>query len=205
MGIYRMRSIGQKKNNHALIILFVIVAAILFGFFFDHIYIRIECLIYPRPEEYREFVEKYSHTYDVPVELVYSVIKTESNFDPAAVSAKGAIGLMQMMPKTFEWITNDLLCDYHNVEMLYDPETNIKYGTYYLSRLLNKFNDLDTAIAAYNGGEGNVGEWLKDKRYSDDGVKLNIDDIPSEYSETKQYVKKVNKALSKYRELYTDK
>ena len=86
--------------------------------------------------------------------------------------------------------------------MLYDPETNIKYGTYYLSRLYNRFGDWDTALAAYNGGEGNVSEWLKDKKYSDDGIKLKTDKIPDEFSETKNYVKKVNKALKKYKELY---
>ena len=110
---------------------------------------------------------------------------------------------MQMMPATFEWLTNDILRDGHNVGMLYDPETNIKYGTYYLSRLYGRFGNWDTALAAYNGGEGNVSEWLKEKKYSNDGVTLNIDKIPREFAETKNYVKKVNYAYKRYQELYS--
>ncbi len=199
-----MRPITQKKNNYAATILVLLALSVLFGFVFDLVCTEIERSVYPRPDEYREYVEKYSHTYNVPEELVYAVIKTESDFDSSAVSSKGAIGLMQIMPSTFEWISNELLFEYHEVGMLYDPETNIKYGTYYLRRLINIFKDQNTAIAAYNGGEGNVAKWLSDKRYSDDGIKLNINSIPHKYAETQSYVKKVNKALSKYRELYTD-
>lgn len=197
-----MKSIRRNKPRYAPLILIIIVIAIAFGFLFDFICTRIELGLHPKPDEYAEFVEKYAQEYSVSEELVWAVIKTESGFDSSAVSNKGAIGLMQMMPSTFEWLTNDILRDHHNSGMLYDPETNIKYGTYYLSRLHNRFGDWDTAIAAYNGGEGNVSEWLADLRYSDDGKKLKIENIPDEFSETENYVKKVNKAFRKYKELY---
>ncbi len=197
-----MKTVKRTKNNFAPLIIILIVAAILFGFLFDMILTQIERVIYPKPDEYSAFVEKYALEYGVSEELVYSVIKTESGFDSSAVSNKGAIGLMQMMPTTFEWLTNDILREHLDKGMLYDPETNIKYGTYYLSRLYNRFGDWNTAIAAYNGGEGNVSEWLSDTRYSDDGKKLNVDKIPDEFAETENYVKKVNKALKKYKELY---
>ena len=158
--------------------------------------------MYPCPEEYKPLVEKYSQEYGVPKEVIYAVIKTESDFEASAKSDKGAIGLMQMMPKTFEWLAKDILHDPYNVDMLYVPEISIKYGTYYLSRLYNRFGDWDTALAAYNCGEGNVSEWLADPKYSEDGVKLNVNKIPREFRETKLYVKKVNKALKHYRELY---
>ncbi len=192
----------RKKTNYGLIVLIVLVVSILFGFLFDIALMAVEKRIYQKPEEYVPFVEQYAEEFGVPVDLVYAVIKTESGFDSSAVSGKGAIGLMQMMPATFEWLTDDILREYLGIGMLYDPETNIKYGTYYLSRLYNRFGDWDTALAAYNGGEGNVSEWLKDKKYSDDGIKLKTDKIPDEFSETKNYVKKVNKALKKYKELY---
>ena len=147
-------------------------------------------------------VSAASAEFDVPVAMILAVIRTESNFQSKAISRAGAVGLMQLMPSTFEWLTDDILREYLGIGMLYDPETNIKYGTYYLSRLYNRFGDWDTAIAAYNGGEGNVSEWLNDKRYSDDGIKLKTDKIPDSYSETKNYVKKVNKALEKYKKLY---
>ncbi len=194
----------RKKTNYGLIVLIVLVVSILFGFLFDIALTAVEKRIYQKPEEYDPFVEQYAEEFGVPVDLVYAVIKTESGFDSSAVSGKGAIGLMQMMPATFEWLTDDILREYLGIGMLYDPETNIKYGTYYLSRLYNRFGDWDTALAAYNGGEGNVSEWLKDKKYSDDGIKLKTDKIPDEFSETKNYVKKVNKALKKYKELYNN-
>lgn len=198
-----MRSYGRKKTNYAVVVLAVLVFAILFGFLFDVVFTQIEKAIYPCPEKYSKYIEKYAYEYDVPKELIYAVIKTESGFDSSAVSNKGAVGLMQMMPETFEWLTKDILRDNHDVGMLYDPETNIKYGTYYLSRLHRRFGSWDTAIAAYNGGEGNVAEWLTDGKYSDDGINLKINKIPREFRETKNYVKKVNSSYKKYQELYS--
>ena len=197
-----MKSARRKKTNYGLIVLIVLIISVLFGFIFDVAMTLVEKYIYQKPDEYVEYVEAYSAEFGVPEDLVWSVIKTESGFDSSAVSSKGAVGLMQLMPSTFEWLTDDILREYLGIGMLYDPETNIKYGTYYLSRLYNRFGDWDTAIAAYNGGEGNVSEWLNDKRYSDDGIKLKTDKIPDSYSETKNYVKKVNKALEKYKKLY---
>ena len=199
-----MRRVSRNKTNYGLVVLVVLIIAVIFGFIFDIVCTVIEKNVYPRPDEYAPFVEKYSSEYGVPEELVYAVIKTESSFNSSAVSSKGAIGLMQMMPSTFEWLTKDVLRDHLSSGMLYDPETNIKYGTYYLSRLYNRFGDWDTALAAYNGGEGNVSDWLADSRYTKDGKKLIIDNIPKEFAETKNYVKKVNKAFEKYKTLYKE-
>lgn len=192
----------RRKSSLAPIILIVIAVAIIFGILCDLLFTAIERSIYPCPDEYEALVEKYSQEYGVPKEMIYAVIKTESDFDASAKSDKGAIGLMQMMPATFEWLAADILHDPYSVDMLYVPEINIKYGTYYLSRLYNRFGDWDTALAAYNCGEGNVSEWLTDPKYSEDGVKLNVSKIPNEFRETKNYVKKVNKALKHYSELY---
>lgn len=197
-----MKTARRNKNNFAPLILILIAVAIAVGFLFDFICTQIELKIYPKPDQYVEFIEKYSKEYGVSEEMIYAVIKTESGFDSSAVSNKGAVGLMQMMPSTFEWLTADILRENLDRGMLYDPETNIKYGTYYLSRLYNRFGDWDTAIAAYNGGEGNISEWLDDTKYSADGKKLDIEKIPDEFSETENYVKKVNRAMNKYKELY---
>ncbi len=195
-----MRATSRRKGNLGGIIITVLIIAVIFGFLFDHICTQVEYRIYPKPDEYSAFVEKYANEYGVPEDLVYAVIKTESGFESSAVSSKGAIGLMQMMPDTFEWLTSDILREHLSAGMLYDPETNIKYGTYYLSRLYGRFGDWSTAIAAYNGGEGNVSDWLADEKYSNDGIKLTVDKIP--FSETKAYVKKVNRALERYRAIY---
>ena len=117
-------------------------------------------------------------------------------------SSVGALGLMQMMPDTFSWLTNDRLGDRFSVGMLYDPETNIKYGVYYLSWLYDRYADWDITLAAYNAGPENVDKWLEDPTVSDleTGKLINIP-----FKETREYVKKVNKALGKYESLYDKK
>ena len=105
---------------------------------------------------------------------------------------------MQLMPDTFTWLTNEILFDHLESGMLYDPETNIKYGTYYLSRLYDRYGDWELALAAYNGGPGNVDEWLADPAYSDGEGGLSK--IP--FRETRRYVKKVTDAREVYERLY---
>lgn len=152
------------------------------------------------PLEYTEFVERYSEEFEIPIEMLYAVIKCESSFDSTAVSSVGATGLMQLMPRTLE----DMMrrCgEQYDERLLYDPETNIRYGSYYLRYLYNIFQDWDVVLAAYNGGMGNVRSWLKDSEYYD-GAKLIK--YPEGFEETENYVKKVNKAEATYRELYFD-
>lgn len=151
--------------------------------------------LYPR--EYAEYVTKYCNEYDVPEALVYAVIQTESNFNPNAVSRVGAKGLMQLMPDTLDWLSRLLGEDYPSGDIT-DPETNIKYGTYYLRHLYDRFDNWDTALAAYNAGHGRVSGWLEDSRYTDDGISLK--NIPLE--ETKNYVNKVNASYNQYTEIY---
>ncbi len=149
------------------------------------------------PLKYTEYVEKYSAEYGVDPKLVYAVIKTESSFNPDAVSYADAAGLTQITPETFEWLKQKLGEENENLS-LYDPETSIKYGAFFLSYLINEFGDTDTAIAAYHAGRGRVIGWLEDKKISPDGKTLSEIPIP----ETAHYVKKVNKALNIYNNLY---
>ncbi len=177
-----------------------VICALLLGLAVDLAWGFIEKKLHPH--DYSAYISQYSAEYNVPEPVIYAVIKVESNFDPRARSDAGAMGLMQMMPKTFEWLTGEEhLGENLNKSELYDPEVSIKYGTYYLNYLYKKFNyDWDVALAAYNGGEGNVRKWLRDGRYSDDGKTLK--DIP--FEETKNYVKKVNREIAAYKELYYD-
>ena len=193
---------SRYKINYGRLVLFVLVLSIAFGFLFDFVCTRIEMSIYPKPAEYKVFVREYSEKYRVPENLVYAVIKTESKFDSTAESSVGALGLMQMMPDTFTWLTNDRLGDRFSVGMLYDPETNIKYGVYYLSWLYDRYTDWDKALAAYNAGHGNVDKWLEDPAVTD-LASGTLQNIP--FKETREYVKKVNKALEKYESLYNIK
>lgn len=126
--------------------------------------------------------------------LVYSVIKAESGFSETAVSEAGAVGLMQIMPSTAQFV-----CERENIafeaERLKEGEYNVMLGCKYLDYLFSRFSDVKTALAAYNAGEGIVSAWLKNNEYSDDGITLK--EIP--YRETKHYVKKV----LKYQKIYS--
>ena len=154
------------------------------------------------PQEYNEQVQKYSQMYQVRESLVYSVIRTESGFRAEVESSVGAMGLMQIMPETFEWLQN--LKDgeiTHSTSELLNPEVNIEYGTYFLSYLLSRYHGNEMlAVAAYNAGMTNVDNWLLDEKYSSDGITLS--DIP--YSETSQYVERVENTKAMYESLYYD-
>jgi soluble lytic murein transglycosylase len=187
------------KNPHrAAVIALLAVAAIGIGFLADLIITGCEKKAYPR--KYAEYVEVYAKAYGVPEPVVYAVIHTESGFDSGAVSPAGAIVLMQMLPETFEWLTDEILFDHLDTGMLYDPETNIRYGTYLLSRYYDRYGDWELVYAAYNGGPGNLDKWLADPDYADGEGGLK--EIP--FKETRRYVKKVANARDMYERLYGD-
>ena len=154
------------------------------------------------PQNYSDKVEKYSEEYGVKESLVYAVIRTESGFRAEVESSVGAMGLMQIMPETFEWLQNmkDGEIIYTTSE-LFSPEINIEYGTYFLSYLLSHYDGNEMlAVAAYNAGMTNVDNWLADEQYSQNGITLS--DIP--YNETSQYVERVEKTKAMYESLYYD-
>ena len=149
------------------------------------------------PVNYLEEIQKYSNEYGVDPKVVLAIMRVESNFKTDATSKVNAKGLMQVLPDTAKHVAKLLNIDANSID-LNDAETNIKIGTYYIKYLMQNFSNMDTVYAAYNGGIGNVNTWLKDSKYSSDGVSLY--NIPS--SETKHYVNKVNKALKAYEILY---
>lgn len=181
--------------RRSVVILSILALSILIGFLFQIICDGIDRKNYP--QKYSEYVEKYSDEFGVPEYIIYSTIKVESGFDSSAESSAGAVGLMQLMPDTFRYLVSELKETYQ-ADLIYGPETNIRYGTYYLSKLYMKYKNWDTVYAAYNGGETNVDGWLADKQYSEDGVTL--DSIP--FKETKKYVAKMNRAIEVYTRLY---
>jgi soluble lytic murein transglycosylase len=151
------------------------------------------------PAGYAPAVEKYAQQYGIDPNLIFAVIKNESNFDPGAVSSAGALGLMQIKPDTFNWVRSKV-GEGGNLSAndLYDPETNIKYGTAFLSLLTGEFKDTGTVIAAYHAGRASVNKWLKNKDYSKDGQTLYY--IP--FDDTRQYVAKVMETHLIYSSLY---
>lgn len=156
---------------------------------------------YPRP--YKKAVESAAKEFGVEENLIYAVMKAESKFDVHAVSSSGALGLMQIMPHTYETdIKENLGISKDTKAALLDPEINIRCGTYYLSRWLLYFDDMNTALAAYNAGFGNVRKWLSDTAYSSDGERIIAENIP--FKETREYVLRVSYYYEEYNRLYPE-
>ena len=186
----------MARPSRSVMIALILVVAVLFGLLADLIWTGFEKLAYPK--KYSDYVETYAKQYNVPPHVLYAVIKTESGFDSAAVSKKGAVGLMQFMPDTFDWLTNEMLFEHLADGMRYDPETSVRYGAYLLSHLYKRYGNWSVALAAYNAGIGTVDKWLEDPAYADSEGGLKA--IP--YKETRNYIKKVTKAQATYDRLY---
>ena len=150
------------------------------------------------PARYTDMIERYSREYGLDPYLVLAIMKVESDFRPGAVSPKNARGLMQISEKTGRWGAEKLHLDNYTNDSLFEPETNITIGCWYLSVLFEEFGETDLVLAAYNGGSGNVAKWLGDSSLSSDGKSL--DRIP--FKETEQYLKKVKSNYKVYKKLY---
>ncbi len=168
----------------------VVVAAIVAAFAFYVLETQptwYERLRYPL--HYEQVVVGHAENYRLEPQLVAAVIYQESKFDADAVSASGAVGLMQLLPATAQgiadrtggkgWRQNDLL----------DPELNVRYGSWYLRHLLDKYDDEALALAAYNAGQTNVDRW----RQRGVGIR---------FAETREYVSRVQHLKEVYARAY---
>lgn len=156
-------------------------------------------LLYNYPLKYENLIEKYSEEFNIDKIYIYSIIKTESGFNPDSTSNLGARGLMQIMPDAFDWIKLKLNDESEiTYDEMYDIENNIKYGTFLIDYLYEEFGDIKLAAAAYHAGRGQVNSWLDNPEYSEDGVSLL--EIPT--NDTRHYVDKIEKAIRVYEFLY---
>lgn len=151
---------------------------------------------------YQNEILNYAEKNQIDPFLVAAVIKNESRFKPGAVSEAGAIGLMQIMPETGEWIAGQMGLSGYNVQKLYDPESNIRMGCWYLSELKHEFRgNMVLQILAYNAGRGNTHGWIAAHGW--DGEFGAISSIP--YEESRNYVAAVLHDRDEYYRLYKDK
>ncbi len=148
------------------------------------------------PRKYYKNILSVCDGTNISPNLVLAIIKTESSFDCDKISPKGAIGLMQIMPETANYVS-DMFFASENFN-LKNANENIIIGVSYLIYLFDKFEDKKTALAAYNAGEGRVYDWLENKDYSVSGKTL--DNIP--FEETSIYVKRVLNREKFYNLLY---
>ncbi len=186
------------KNKYKIIIGTVIVifmVIILFVLFKD----KLLKILYPKT--YSEIISVYANEYSVEENLIYAVIKAESNFNNEAVSNKSAIGLMQIVEGTAVEVVkrNGIELNIENIKQeLLDIDNNINIGTKYLSMLLEQYGNIEVALAAYNAGIGTVNNWIEKQIIQADGS--DIENIP--YKETNNYVRKILRDYDIYNYLY---
>ncbi|MHB0885628.1 MAG: lytic transglycosylase domain-containing protein [Bacillota bacterium] len=188
----RVHSLGRPGRYRDLAVVLVIIGLLALG-----ASRWVWRLAYPMP--YQNLIRSYSTVHDLDPYLVASLIRAESKFDPNAVSHRGAVGLMQLMPDTARWAAGRLGLDDFDVAHLNDPDTNIRLGTWYLADLRNEFGgDMILALAAYNGGIRNVRDWVAGKVIEPGNVR--VEAIP--FGETRLFVRGVLDGHDRYRLIY---
>lgn len=184
----------RRKKKKVLTIIFVALAFLFVSIFGLYCYFK---ALYPM--KHSELIAQYAAEYEIDPYLAAAVIWKESRFREDAVSGAGAMGLMQVMPETGQWICQKMGRDDYAQERLFEPEYNIRLGCWYLSYLDEKFvGDPVKILAGYNAGPNRVIGWLENPEYSSDGKSL--EKIP--FAETDNYVKKVQQSYEIYRILY---
>ena len=147
------------------------------------------------PIKYQEIVIENSNKYGIDKYIVFAVINVESSFKENAKSNKGANGLMQLTKSTADYVSKLYSIPYEDI---FEPKSNISLGCAYINYLSNIFKNIETALIAYNAGEGNVKSWLKN--HPNPNNTIEIEKIP--FLETREYIKKVRKSFEKYKKLY---
>lgn len=183
----------KVKPKLILTIIIILILLVVMIKLYNFIVIRIY------KTDFSEYVYKYSEENNIDPLLTFAIIKAESNFKQSINSSSGAIGLMQLMEQTAIEEASEVGDSIIVKEALYNPETNIKIGTKYLSKLMKKYNNnYLLAIAAYNAGIGNVDKWIEEGIINEDGS--NIENIP--FKETNNYVRKIVRDYKIYKNLY---
>ena len=148
---------------------------------------------------YREQIVREAQQYGLRPAFVAAIILNESSYDPSAVSSVGARGLMQLLPDTGRWVAGKLGIRDYTDDLLFDVETNLRLGVWYLDFLSDRYGGDPVLVAcAYHAGHGNVDTWLT--RYSRDGRTLSLEEIPME--NTRSYARKVVDSYAIYLENY---
>jgi|HubBroStandDraft_6_1064221.scaffolds.fasta_scaffold00531_10 soluble lytic murein transglycosylase len=150
---------------------------------------------YPLP--YLDSIRHWSAKAGLDPMLVSALIRQESAFSPEAHSGPGALGLMQLIPKTARLMAKQAHVRYSQAQ-LFDPDYNIHLGTVYVSNLLKQFGSIEAALGAYDGGEDHVESWSACKCYRDTAEF--VDSIP--FTETREYIEIITRNADIYRRIY---
>ena len=144
--------------RRSTVIVFILVSSVVIGYGYQIVGDILDRRNHPR--EFTDFVESAADAWGVPEYLLYAVISVESGFQSNTVSEDGRIGLMQLYPAVFDELTG-VMKENLGRGMLYDPETNIRYGAYLLSWLYSDYGDWKPALIAYEAGRGAADAWAE--------------------------------------------
>lgn len=190
----------MKITYRRVIIFFILVAcAVGFGFAYDGIATAIEKRNHPLDQRYAEDIQKYAEEFGIPQHILWATVCNESDFASNLVSKNGEIGLMQLSPARFDTIQQSIFKgEPLDHGMLYDPSTNLRFGTALLSDLYRRYGVWETVYAAYHAGTEQVDAWLADPELIDEyGTLKRIPD-----ADTADYVKEMTKSAELYHRLY---
>lgn len=186
--------LGKNRRNGPVALLALIIFVVSLTLLGSKWFLR---MVFPL--HYRDVVAAKAVKYRVDPFLIIAMVRVESHFNPEARSEKGAVGLMQLMPETADWIYGQMERGNFDPALLHDPEINVELGVWYLRSLLDEFGaDPVLALAAYNGGRGRVAEWLSKEQWT--GQRDTLHQIP--FPETRSYVERVLTVREWYRKLY---
>jgi soluble lytic murein transglycosylase len=153
--------------------------------------------LFPKP--YWSDLKRHATANGLDPYLVASLIRQESEFNPAAVSRANAVGLMQLLPRTGKLVAREVKLKRYSPSQLYTPEVNMQLGTRYFKGMVDKFGgSFEYALAAYNAGSDRVEEWLGQGKYRD--PQEFVESIP--FTETREYVQAILRNASVYKQLY---
>lgn len=191
----------RRKNPARRVLTALFLTAVLIAAGVYYIGVHQKNLAYAQyPLRYEALIVENAERFGLEPRHVAAVIRCESSFRKDVVSSVGAIGLMQIMPDTGQWLAGKFdEEESFTAELLYEPEVNIKYGCWFIGWLMDRYEgDRTLATAAFHAGHRTVDSWLEDPEISPDGKTL--EHIP--YSSTRTYVQRVLDACEAYGELY---
>jgi soluble lytic murein transglycosylase len=184
-----MRFLRKKRVFALLLIGFLLILFLNSSFIGKKMY----------PIYYQQEIRQSAENHNIDPFLIAAMIRVETNYKYHLESSKGALGIMQLMPDTANWIAQ--MMDMKNLtpEDLLKADINIHLGAWYMSWLTKHYNgNMLYAIAAYNAGQGNVNQWKNNNIWN--GTEADIDHIP--FGETRHYVQRVLYYYDKYQNLY---
>ena len=191
---------GMKLKNtivRSVVIIVILCLAMLCGLVYQTVWHRIDLKNHPR--DFSEYVSGYAAEYGVPEYILYAVIKTESDFESNKLSENGEIGLMQLTPAQFSFICTELLeGDAQDTGLLYEPETNLRAGSAWLSYLFGKYGVWEHVFVAYHYGTEATDAWLADPTHLSARGEL----LAFPTRECEDYAKRTAEAVETYNQLY---